>query len=1197
MSGYKPYFHSINNRASGVVIYVRNDIPQSEIPLASPLQAVAVRVTVGRKTYILTSIYIPPSTTPTIAEFNSIISKFRTRYLINGDLNAHSVLLGSQFTCERGRVAEELLNRHSLVPLNTTAKTHWNRAHNTYSLVDHTLAHPAIAMDFRIKVLPDLHTSDHYPILLELGDSDAEKKVPHFNYKKADWQSLRSECRNTITPEHLSDPSYEGQDIMEVITTKLIQIANNNIPKTSNVKAKPSKPWIDEECKVLIRERKKAQRFNERHPSVPNSIRSKFLQAQSRKIFRRKKRQTWRNYVSSITSKTKCKKVWAMVKKLTGKNIPKHMHHLKDAQGNLITNPEDIAKKLAETFRDKSSSNNYSDDFKNIKDREEETPIDFSTNRSFKYNKHFKLRDLKRSIRKSKDSAAGPDEISNQILKNLPDETLKIILDTFNNSYWATHQFPPGWRHANTIPVPKENKNHQDPTNYRPIALTSCLCKTFERMINERLIHYLEKNKIISKFQCGFRNDKGTLDQLIRLDTYIRDAFLNGEHVTAVFFDLHKAYDTTWKHGILKDLYNIGLRGNLPFFIQNFMADRSFQVIFGSLLSAQYEQEEGVPQGSILSTTLFNIKLNGIVKEILPGVQCSLYVDDFVIYFRSKSTRTVQRKLQRCISKVTAWATANGFTVAEDKTVAMHFCRKQCCQDPKLYLDEAHQIPIKFNKEVKFLGLMWDPKLTFRAHITYLKKKCQSPLNLLKVLSHTDWGADTKTLLKIYRSLVRSKLDYGCIVYRNATKSDLQALDVIHNQGLRLSLGAFKSSPVESLCVEANEPPLEQRRMELAMKYGLKIIANPQNPAYNTITNIDQEEKYNNQNRPNSLAIDLKSFFEAAEIDTTCIRTNFIPNSPPCYSKPIDVCLDLTVYPKAETPAHVYIAKFNEIKSTKYPDYTHFYTDGSKTDEITSYGVFSNLGTSSSRIRNLSSIFTAEAEGIKRALRFILISPNINRKYVIFSDSKSVLESLQNFSTKNTVIKETIDLIQRILISRKTVKFCWVPGHVGIVGNENADQAAKRAQRREEPPHYRLPHTDLYPKVSTFVKQNWQNRWELADRARPNKLFSIQNEIKPFDTHGLTRKEETVIHRLRIGHTRLTHAFLMRGGPRIPDVCCYCNNPQEILSVKHIMIHCPALQAERARHYDVPTMKDLFETVSLRTILAFLQRTGIYKEI
>ena len=94
----------------------------------------------------------------------------------------------------------------------------------------------------------------------------------------------------------------------------------------SNVKTKPSKPWIDEECRELIKERKKAERFNERHPSVPNSIRSKFLQARSRKIFRRKKRQTWRNYVSSITSKTKCKKVWAMVKKLTGKNIPKHMH-------------------------------------------------------------------------------------------------------------------------------------------------------------------------------------------------------------------------------------------------------------------------------------------------------------------------------------------------------------------------------------------------------------------------------------------------------------------------------------------------------------------------------------------------------------------------------------------------------------------------------------------------------------------------------------------------------------------------------------------------------------------------------------------------------------------------------------------------------------------------------------------------------
>ena len=82
--------------------------------------------------------------------------------------------------------------------------------------------------------------------------------------------------------------------------------------------------------------------------------------------------------------------------------------------------------------------------------------------------------------------------------------------------------------------------------------------------------------------------------------------------------------------------------------------------------------------------------------------------------------------------------------------------------------------PIEFVKEFKFLGLVWDTKLTFKNHIAYLKKKCRNSLNLLKVLSFTNWGADTDTLLKLYRSLIRSKLDYGSIVYGSANNKELK---------------------------------------------------------------------------------------------------------------------------------------------------------------------------------------------------------------------------------------------------------------------------------------------------------------------------------------------------------------------------------------------------------------------------------------
>ena len=94
-------------------------------------------------------------------------------------------------------------------------------------------------------------------------------------------------------------------------------------------------------------------------------------------------------------------------------------------------------------------------------------------------------------------------------------------------------------------------------------------------------------------------------------------------------------------------------------------------------------------------------------------------------------------------------------------------------------------------------------------HIRYIKAKCLRALNLLKVLSHTSWGADRFTLLHLYPSLVRSKLDYGSIVYGSARKSYLQIFDTVHHQGLRLALGAFRTSPVTSLYVEADKPSFD----------------------------------------------------------------------------------------------------------------------------------------------------------------------------------------------------------------------------------------------------------------------------------------------------------------------------------------------------------------------------------------------------
>ena len=136
----------------------------------------------------------------------------------------------------------------------------------------------------------------------------------------------------------------------------------------------------------------------------------------------------------------------------------------------------------------------------------------------------------------------------------------------------------------------------------------------------------------------------------------------------------------------------------------------------------------------------------------------------------------------------------------------MHFCHlRKAHNDPILTLDGT---PIPVVEENKFLGVIFDRKLSFIPHIKQLKAKCQKALNLLRVVAHTDWGADRKVLLNLYRTIIRSKLDYGSIIYGSARKSYLEMLDPIHHQGLRLALGAFRTSPSESLLAKANEPSL-----------------------------------------------------------------------------------------------------------------------------------------------------------------------------------------------------------------------------------------------------------------------------------------------------------------------------------------------------------------------------------------------------
>ena len=243
-------------------------------------------------------------------------------------------------------------------------------------------------------------------------------------------------------------------------------------------------------------------------------------------------------------------------------------------------------------------------------------------------------------------------------------------------------------------------------------------------MINHRRTWFLQDNNIITKYQCGFQKGKSTTDHLVRLETYIRQGSVKNQHTVGIFFDLEKAYDTTWKCGIMKDLHEMGLKGRLPLFIDNFLKGRKFKVRLDYTHSSLNSQEKGVPQGSILSPTLFTVKINSIVDALPEGIEKSLYVDDLAVYCQSSNMAIIERRLQGCLDKLVTCADENGCKFSPTK---LYVYKNGLQPEPNLKL-YGQQLPVE--EQVKFPGLFFDKKLSFIPHIKYMKDKCRKTLQL-----------------------------------------------------------------------------------------------------------------------------------------------------------------------------------------------------------------------------------------------------------------------------------------------------------------------------------------------------------------------------------------------------------------------------------------------------------------------------------
>ena len=208
-----------------------------------------------------------------------------------------------------------------------------------------------------------------------------------------------------------------------------------------------------------------------------------------------------------------------------------------------LSDAGEVADAFGRHFSNISSALHYSSAFRNIRNNTTVVPPVRSNSES--YNLPFTIEELDHAISLSSPTSPGGDEILYSMIFNLPRSTKQFHLDILN-SFWFSGTSPKSWKISIIVPVLKPLKDSYLPKNYRPIALTSCVCRIYERMVNAQLVWYLESKNLLSNRQFGFRKNRSTIDPLMFLTREIQNAIALQNQTIAVFFDLEKAYDTTW---------------------------------------------------------------------------------------------------------------------------------------------------------------------------------------------------------------------------------------------------------------------------------------------------------------------------------------------------------------------------------------------------------------------------------------------------------------------------------------------------------------------------------------------------------------------------------------------------------------------------------------------------------------------------
>ena len=802
----------------GVAIMVKNTLRHTHITDWPSAHFLATKIHTQHGPLLVATTYCRPNTGLPLTSLNTLFNHTNIPVYILADLNAKHTAFRHNNSNRHGQELLQLTQLKRLRFLGPDFPTCFT--HNGTGRPDLILSNrQTLPFHHHISHGP-LCGSDHLPVILKISSNPISiPSSPTPDYHLTNWDDFKNTLTNMHRPLHLDGKDYtEIDNALERLQNDILTAADRHTPKRQHKIHIDFRPSIRTQRLLTCYRTRFLTNMNNHLPIFRDLH---ILRRHIINSLQDDHNAHWKSLVSRLHG-TRCRnptQFWRMIHRLRG--CQRESFDYLAVDGVRITDPAQVTDVFRQHWTDTFQTHplpqhepsvthiNYITEHiqQNHEDVTPHNNIQLTRLDPHQYLiSPIEEEDVSRLLRHTPRRAPGPSGINWHMVRNLPPETICNLTKIFN-ALLASGYFPKFFKKSNITLIPKPGKDPHLPESYRPISLLEVLGKTFERAINQRLRAHLDSEELLSPQQFGFRSGASTEDALNSIIAYLNSNKLYTK-TALVTKDVKKAFDTVWHIGLK---YKIRTNFNLPPLIQkllcNFLDDRQARIRHQGTLSAPFAPQAGVPQGSVLSPTLYNMYTADLPSPLHNDSLTIQYADDVTQLARARMLDHLTDKIQRELTRTSLWELQWRIISNPEKSKVTYFNKKSAApRQISLYPNFPNPVPIPISNTNKVLGLTIDKHLRFNIHINQKAAIASRALSNLERFR----DSNTKTKLHLYKAFILPLLTYCPLALSLSAPTNLLKLQRIQNRAIRFALGTkwFDFRTSLSTHEEANIPPI-----------------------------------------------------------------------------------------------------------------------------------------------------------------------------------------------------------------------------------------------------------------------------------------------------------------------------------------------------------------------------------------------------